>query len=77
MTCVYRYEEAVKLLATIRQDVEILAGEVMGPSDASWQDVAGALAVNLRVLAARLDAAREGRVVDGPFVFPSFGEKEE
>lgn len=66
----YRYNEACELVRTILSDLRILAGDV-GPSGVSWQDVAGPLAVNLRVLATRVDAARAGRVTDGPVVFPS------
>jgi hypothetical protein len=32
----------------------------MGPSGATWQDVAGTLAVNLRALATMVDALRAG-----------------
>jgi hypothetical protein len=67
----YRYEEAVDLWRTIVDDLAILAGDKVGPSGVSWQDIAGTLSVNLLCLASRLDAAREGRVVNGPVVFPS------
>lgn len=67
----YRYEEALELWRAIVGDLAILAGDEVGPSGANWQDVAGTLAVNLTVLAARIDAARYGKVVNGPAVFPS------
>jgi hypothetical protein len=67
----YHYETARDLLGTVLDDFAILAGDQVGPSGASWQDVAGTCAVNLRALATALDAARAGRVVDGPVVFPS------
>jgi len=41
-------------------DLEILAGNRVGHSDASWKDVVGTAAVNLRVLASMLDEARKG-----------------
>ena len=41
-------------------DLSILSGEEIGPSDVSWQDVAGTCAVNLRCVAAYLDQLREG-----------------
>lgn len=67
----YRYDEARNMLAAILEDFRILSGDKMGPSDVTWQDVAGTCAVNLAVLAARIEAARLGNVVDGPVVFPS------
>lgn len=45
-------------------DLRILAGEIVGPCDSSWQDVAGTCAVNLRALATALDDARKGRLMD-------------
>lgn len=70
----YSYDTARITLVNIVVDLQILAGEKVGPSDATWQDVAGTLAVNLRALAGSIEAAREGRVVDGPVVFPSLSE---
>lgn len=70
----YRYDESCRLLASIIGDLRILSGDVVGPSDVTWQDVAGTLAVNLAVFAARIEAARIGRVADGPVVFPSVDE---
>ena len=75
----YRFEEARSLLRSIIEDFLILSGDKLGPSDVTWQDVAGTASVNLQVLALRLEASREGNVVDGPAVFPSPNdlEKEE
>ena len=42
-------------------DLCALDGLIVGPSDASWQDVAGTAAVNLRALANHLDRVRDGR----------------
>jgi len=67
----YRFEEAKDLLRSIIEDFLILSGDKVGPSDVTWQDVAGTASVNLQVLAARLEAAREGNVSGGPAVFPS------
>lgn len=64
-------------LADVLEDLSILAGERVGPSGFSWQDVAGTAAVNLRELADSLDSLREGETHhqgcrwDGPVVFPS------
>jgi hypothetical protein len=41
-------------------DLEILAGDRVGPSDASWHDVAGTASCNLRALASCLDSLRAG-----------------
>lgn len=74
MNRAYRYEEAKQLLANIIGDINILSGDTVVPSGVSWQDVAGTLAVSLRVLALRVEAARKGNVIDGPVVFPSIAE---
>ena len=67
------FETLDKLLEAGLHDLAILAGDVVGPSDVSWQDVAGTAAANLRVLADLLSEAREGAA--GPFpVFPSPAE---
>jgi hypothetical protein len=47
-------------LRLIVDDIQILSGDTVGPSDSTWQDVAGTLAVNLRSLAAMLDNWRGG-----------------
>jgi len=73
----YRYEEAKRLLVAIIQDFQILSGDVVGPSDSTWQDVAGTAMVNLHTLALRMHEARNGNVVDGPVVFPSPDAEEE
>lgn len=39
---------------SIVDDILILTGEQVGPSDVTWQDVAKTLSVNLEVLAGRL-----------------------
>jgi len=64
------YDIFERSLANGLHDLAILAGDIVGPSNVSWQDVAGTAAANLKVIAALLDEAREGR--HGPFpVFPS------
>lgn len=66
----YTFDRADKALSTILSDLSILAGDQVGPSDVSWQDVAGTCAINLRQLAKLLDLAREGQIE--PFsTFPS------
>jgi len=70
----YRYEEARELLTAALGDLAILSGDVVGPGDVTWQDVAGTCVVNLRILATRIEAARNGQASTyrgGPLVFPS------
>lgn len=71
MARAYRYETARDLLASIVDDFRILSGDKVGPSDVTWQDVAGTAMTNLQVLASQLAEARKGNVVNGPVVFPS------
>jgi hypothetical protein len=53
--------KAMKLyLEDALHDLSILAGERVGPSDASWQDVAGTCSVNLDCLSNQLKEARQG-----------------
>jgi hypothetical protein len=66
------YRELEKLLANIVGDCDILAGDVLGPSDVTWQDVAGTLMTNMRVYAIRLERIREGS--PGMIAFPSIRE---
>lgn len=66
-----------RTLINALHDLSILAGDVVGHSDTSWQDVAGTAAENLRALAGMLDSARHGNYVDFvSFASPteSFGE---
>lgn len=67
------YEQMKRLLTDALGDLAILSGDVMGPSGASWQDVAGTAAVNLTCLANMLTEARKGNAE--PFItFPSPAE---
>jgi hypothetical protein len=66
----YRYETARSTLRDALADLRVLAGDEVG-SGAGWQERATACASRLRALAALLDAAVHGRVVNGPVVFPS------
>ena len=65
------YETLDKILGVIISDIEILAGDQIGPSDASWQDVAGTLSTNMKVYAKLLDQARQG---EGMIIFPSLND---
>ena len=67
------YKRIESALRDLLGDMEILAGDVMGPSDASWQDVAGTAAVNAEVLAHLLNEARRGNA-EAFFTFPSPSE---
>lgn len=67
------YERMKVQLTLALDDLEILAGNKVGTSDASWQDVAGTCAVNFHVFAAMLEEARKGN--HEPFlVFPDASE---
>lgn len=67
------YQTMKRLLENALNDMAILAGDKMGPSDAAWQDVAGTCATNLEALAAQLHSARRGNHEAG-IVFPSPSE---
>lgn len=73
------FDSLKESLETIVDEFSILSGDNVGPSGACWQDVAGTAAVNLRVLADKLDSLRRGETHfagrfpwRGPVVFPSF-----
>ena len=53
------YSTAQRALNHAITDLRTLAGDELGPSDASWQDVAGTVAVNLRCVATYLEQACE------------------
>lgn len=70
-----------ELARDILGDLAILAGERVGPSGASWQDVAGTCETNLRVLADTLHDVRVGNShiagrfpIERPVVFPSVAD---
>ena len=76
-----RYESLRTTLREALLDLETLAGTEICYSPASWQDVAGTAALNLRVLASKLDSLRKGEEKFagrfpwvGPTVFPSPAE---
>lgn len=71
----YRYETACEVMRSALADLETIAGDRAGMSGASWQDHAGTAAIALRELAGMLDSARQGRVIEGPVVFPSIEEE--
>jgi hypothetical protein len=68
-----RYETMKTALENLLNDLSILAGEKVGPSGVSWQDVAGTAMVNAQVLADQLKAAREGNS-ESFITFPSPAE---
>ena len=69
------YETVQRWLDAALNDLKILSGEEIGPSDAHWQDVAGTAAVNLRCLANWLEHCRVGNQ-PGPIVFPEVKSEE-
>jgi len=74
-----KFEERARFIhmhAALREllnDLTILAGEKVGPSDASWQDVASAAAIHAANLARQLHAASQGNH-EAMIVFPSPAE---
>lgn len=59
-----------RALESLLYDMRILSGETMGPSNSTWQDVAGTASTNAQVLANQLMQARLGN--HEPFItFPS------
>jgi hypothetical protein len=64
------YAKMRQSLIDALDDLEILAGNVVGPSGASWQEIAGTCATNFQVLAWQLEAARQGNH-ESAIVFPS------
>lgn len=67
------YKTMETALRNALNDLAILAGEKVGPSGSSWQDVAGTAAVNLTVLANQLNEARHGNA-ESFITFPSPSE---
>jgi hypothetical protein len=67
------YKKMREVLANAIEDLEILAGNRMGPSNVTWQDVAGTCYTNLRVLANQIEAARSGNH-EPAITFPSPAE---
>ena len=63
------YNNLKSLLGDIMLDLDILSGDELGPSDASWQDVAGTLSCNMKVYARLLDRLRTDNT--GGITFPS------
>ena len=69
------YETMKRTLENALHDLSILAGDIPGPGNASWQDVAGTAATNLKALAIMLDTARNGaKSASGFLTFPSPAE---
>ena len=67
------YKKMEQALTTLLNDMAILAGEKVGPSDVSWQDVAGTAATNAQWLANLLYDARKGNA-ESFLTFPSPSE---
>ncbi len=67
------YESMRHGLRMLRSHFSALSGETVGPSQATWQQVAADCAATLRHLASLLDDAREGKAGAFP-VFPSLEE---
>ena len=68
-----RFSIMERSLRNAVNDLMILAGEKVGPSEVSWQDVAGTCVVNLRVLADQIEQARLGNA-ESFITFPSVSE---
>ena len=54
-------DQQAEIVDRIVEDMKIVSGDIMGPSDATWQDVAGTLACNLEVLGAHIHKIRHGK----------------
>lgn len=54
------YKKMEQALTDLLNDMDILSGNKMGPSDVAWQDVAGTAATNAQWLANMLYEARKG-----------------
>jgi hypothetical protein len=67
------YERMASALSSLLWDLSILAGDRVGPSGVSWQDVAGTARVHAEVLAHQLELARTGQHEAG-ITFPSPAE---
>jgi hypothetical protein len=50
-----------RIVDAIVTDMRILSGDIVGPADSTWQDVAGTLACGLEVLALHIHKIREGQ----------------
>lgn len=68
------YKTLKSLLTYIILDINILSGDEIGPSDSSWQDVAGTLSCNMKVYARLLDTLREGSHAEA---FPGLNDLKE
>jgi len=66
------YHNFKTLLDNIKTDIAILSGDEIGPSDSSWQDVAGTLECNMKVYARLLERARTGQAAG--ITFPSIND---
>lgn len=62
-----------KTLINALNDLAMLSGDIVGPTDVSWQDIAGTAAVNLEALANMLKTARGGHH-EAMLTFPSPSE---
>ena len=56
----YNYEVCKRTLTDLLNDLDILAGNKVGPSGVSWQDVLALATQDARALATMLDSARHG-----------------
>ncbi len=75
MNLQYRAKYAImqRTLTNLLNDLAILAGEKMGQSGVSWQDVAGTASTNALALGNMLAEARKGNH-EAAIVFPSPSE---
>jgi hypothetical protein len=67
------YKRMEYLLRYALRDLSILAGDQIGPSNMTWQDIAGIAADNLEALVAQLRAAKGGNA-EAFIAFPSPSE---
>lgn len=68
-----RYDVMKHALTNLLHDFRILSGEIIGPSDSSWQDVAATARINAQALADQLAEAQCGNT-ESFLTFPSPSE---
>lgn len=76
-----RHDALKDVLEAALTDLAILSGEIQGPTDSSWQDVAGTACIALESLRKRIESIRSGETHyngrfawTGPTVFPSIAD---
>lgn len=72
----YRFSTADSALRNLINDLLILSGDKVGPSNVAMRDIIGTAMTNAEVLAKQLRAAYDGNVIE-TLVFPSPNDGQE